>query len=47
MQGARIFWNEAYLQVRRNAAMTKDEAQHSRWTFYEAVNFGYSDFGLI
>jgi hypothetical protein len=42
MQGARIFWNEAYLQVRR-----KDEAQHSRWTFYEAVNFGYSDFGHI
>jgi len=24
----------------RYAAMTKDEAQHSRWTFYEAVNIG-------
>jgi len=22
------------------AAMTKDEAQHSRMTFYEAVNYG-------
>jgi hypothetical protein len=21
------------------AAMTKDEAQHRRWTFYEAVNY--------
>ena len=24
----------------RYTAMTKDEAQHSRWTFYEAVNIG-------
>jgi hypothetical protein len=24
----------------RYAAMTKDEAQHSRWTFYEADNIG-------
>jgi hypothetical protein len=23
----------------RYAAMTKDEAQHSRWTFYEAGNY--------
>ena len=28
------FRNEAYLQY---AAMTKDEAQRRRWTFYEAV----------
>jgi len=43
MQGARIFRNEAYIAVRR---MTKDEAQHSRWTFYEAVEsrFSYSSF---
>jgi hypothetical protein len=41
MQGARILRNEAYLIVRRNderVAMTKDEAQRRRWTFYEAVN---------
>ena len=24
----------------RYAAMTKDEAQHSRWTFYKADNLG-------
>ena len=36
MQGARIFRNEAYIEVRR---MTKDETQRSRWTFYEVVNF--------
>ncbi len=35
MQGARIFGNEAYIKVRR---LTKDEAQHSRWTFYEVDN---------
>ena len=35
MQGARIFRNEAYFKY---VGMTKEEAQHSRWTFYEAVN---------
>ena len=35
MQGARILRNEAYFSY---AAMTKDEVQHSRMTFYEAVN---------
>jgi len=35
MQGARISRNEAYFSY---AAMTKDEVQHSRMTFYEAVN---------
>ena len=35
MQGVRIFRNEAYLWY---VAMTKNEAQHRRWTFYEAVN---------
>ncbi len=34
MQGERILRNEAYFSY---AAMTKDEAQHRRWTFYEAV----------
>jgi len=34
MQGARILRNEAYFLY---AAMTKDEVQHSRITFYEAV----------
>jgi pyruvate kinase len=34
MQGAQILRNEAYLQY---VAMTKDEAQRRRWTFYEAV----------
>ena len=34
MQGARILRNEAYFSY---AAMTKDEVQHSRMTFYEAV----------
>jgi len=33
MQGARILRNEAYSWY---AAMTKDEVQHSRMTFYEA-----------
>jgi len=33
MQGARILRNEAYYWY---AAMTKDEVQHSRMTFYEA-----------
>ncbi len=37
MQGVRILRNEAYLLY---VAMTKDEAQRRRWTFYEAVNFG-------
>ena len=36
MQGLRILRNEAYLQY---AAMTKDEAKRSSWTFYEAVKF--------
>ena len=35
MQGAQILRNEAYFSY---AAMTKDEVQHRRWTFYEAVN---------
>jgi hypothetical protein len=35
MQGAQIVRKEAYLSY---AAMTKGEAQHRRWTFYEAVN---------
>jgi len=35
MQSARILRNEAYFWY---AAMTKDEVQHSRMTFYEAVN---------
>jgi len=35
MQGARILRNEAYYWY---AAMTKDEVQHSRMTFYKAVN---------
>ncbi len=34
MQGAQILRNEAYLSY---TAMTKDEAQHRRWIFYEAV----------
>ncbi len=34
MQGAQILRNETYLQY---VAMTKDEAQRSSWTFYEAV----------
>ncbi len=34
MQGARRLRNEAYFSY---AAMTKDEAQRRRWTFYEAV----------
>jgi hypothetical protein len=36
MQGAQILRNEAYLLY---VAMTKDEAQRRRWTFYEAVKF--------
>jgi len=39
MQGVQIFRNEAYLPV--YAAVTKDEAQRHRWTFYEAVNGGF------
>jgi len=35
MQGVRSLRNEAYLWY---VAMTKDEAQRRRWTFYEAVN---------
>ncbi len=35
MQGAHIRSNEAYLPY---AAVTEDEAQRSRWTFYEVVN---------
>ncbi len=34
MQGTRRLRNEAYFSY---VAMTKDEAQHRRWTFYEAV----------
>jgi len=34
MQGARVLRNEAYFSY---VAMTKDEAQRRRWTFYEAV----------
>jgi hypothetical protein len=34
MQGAQILRSEAYS---RYVATTKDEAQHRRWTFYEAV----------
>ena len=37
MQGARILRNEAYLSY---VAMTKDEAQRRRWTFYTAVKAG-------
>ena len=37
MQGVRILRNEAYLWY---VAMTKDEAQRRRWTFYEAVTLG-------
>ena len=36
MQGAQIFRNKAYIEVRR---MTKDEVQRSRWTFYEVVKY--------
>ncbi len=36
MQGAQILRNEAYFSY---AAMTKDETQRRRWTFYEAVKF--------
>ncbi len=50
MQDAQIFRNKAYLLVRRPAradarvgqGMTKDEAQRSRWTFYEVVTFDIS-----
>ena len=38
---AQIFRNEAYLSY---VAMTKDEAQHRRWTFYEAVRIEGLDF---
>ena len=38
MQGAQIFRNEAYIEVRR---MTKDEVQRSKWTFYEVVSINY------
>jgi len=34
MQGAQILRNEAYLWY---VAMTKDDAQRRRWTFYEVV----------
>ncbi len=40
MQGARIFWNEAYLKY---VAMTKDEVQLRRWTFYKAVKIVFSE----
>ena len=36
VQGAQILSNEAYFNW--YAAMTKDEAERRRWTFYEAVN---------
>jgi hypothetical protein len=44
MQGAQILRNEAYLSY---AAMTKDEAQHRRWTFYEAVKVNVHAFGVV
>jgi heterodisulfide reductase subunit B2 len=34
MQGARVTRNEAYILI--YAATTREEAQHSRWTFYKA-----------
>jgi hypothetical protein len=34
MQDAQILKNEAY---KKYTAVTKDEAQHSRWAFYEAA----------
>jgi hypothetical protein len=34
MQGAQILRSETYFLY---VAMTKDEAQRSRWTFYEVV----------
>jgi len=34
MQGARVLRNEVYFQY---SAMTKDEAEHRRWAFCEAV----------
>lgn len=40
MQGVRILRNEAYLLY---VAMTKDEAQRSRWIYYEAVKFDVLD----
>jgi hypothetical protein len=36
MQGVRIFRNEA---CQGYVGMTEDEAQRSRWTFYEVVSF--------
>ncbi len=38
MQGAQILRNEAYFSY---AAMTKDEVQHSRMTFYKAATINY------
>ncbi len=40
MEGARTLRNKAYLQY---VAMTKDEAQRLRWTFYEAVLLAFED----
>jgi hypothetical protein len=36
MQGAQKLRSEAHLRVRRNDEV---EAQRSRWTFYETINF--------
>ncbi len=44
MQGAQRLRNEAYLSY---VAMTKDEAQRRRWTFYEVVKSLYFQFGNI
>ena len=39
MQGAQELRSEAYLHVRCNDEV---EAQRSRWTFYETINFDNS-----
>ncbi len=41
MQGVQILRNEAYFKY---AAITKNEAQHRRGTFYETINI---DFRII
>jgi len=42
MQGARSFRNEAYGKY---AAVTEDEAQRRKWTFYAAVNIDVDEEG--
>jgi hypothetical protein len=44
MQGVRILRNEAYLWY---VAMTKDETQRRRWTFYEAVIFAAARTAMV